>query len=62
MCVIFPKADADLGALSPTQTVQRSGKLIAKRGVSPIGYRKLYSARSGEPSRAASLSAGFSLR
>ena len=43
MCVIFPKADADLGALSPTQTVQRSGKLIAKRGVSPIGYRKLYS-------------------
>ena len=53
--------DAGLGKPSPTQTGQRSGELIAKGGMQPIGYWMWYFARSGEPSRAASLSAGFPL-
>ena len=55
------KTDAGSGAPSPTQTGQRSGELIAKGGVAPVECVKLYYARSGEPSRAASLSAGFPL-
>jgi len=55
------KTDAGSGTPSPTQTGQRSGERIVKRGMQTIGYRMWYFARSGEPSRAASLNAGFPL-
>ncbi len=45
-------SDAASGAASPTQTGQRSGELIAKGGMVPIGYGTWYVARSGKPSRA----------
>ena len=52
---MFGKTDAASGRPSPTQTGQRSGELIAKGGISPIRCEGLYFARSGKPSRAASL-------
>jgi hypothetical protein len=44
--------DAGWANPSPTQTGQRFGELIAKRGMQTVGYRLWHIARSGEPSHA----------